>query len=278
MLFYQDYLHQGHGHLQEIPEATTSSGTGTSTTISDLTAGTYTYTVTDAVGATSVPSGNVVINPQPPTPNITNQTTTILTGTTFTVTPAGVPPGTTYTWTAPVYTGGVTGGSAQTTPQTSICGILTIPSGSGTAVYTVTPVAGSCTGNTFTVTVTVTFDCTPVTIGTQPSDKEMCASTGNASFTVVANGIPPFTYQWEYNNGVSWAAVIKWHTGRSILFKYKYKYPWCFRNYITWQLSVPLLYNQLFCCQQRNIKCRHINSKCTTFSSGTGYPNTTNML
>ena len=35
----------------------------------------------------------------------------------------------------------------------------------------------------------------------------MCATSGNASFTVVANGTAPFTYQWEYNNGGTWAAV-----------------------------------------------------------------------
>ena len=34
----------------------------------------------------------------------------------------------------------------------------------------------------------------------------MCATSGNASFTVVANGTAP-TYQWEYNNGGTWAAV-----------------------------------------------------------------------
>ena len=114
--------------------------------------------------------------------------------------------GTTYTWTAPVYAGGVTGGSAQAVPQTSISGTLTIPSGTGTATYTVTPVSGTCTGATFTVTVTVTSSCVPVTIGTQPLDNSMCASSGNASFTVVANGTSP-TYQWEYNNSGTWAPV-----------------------------------------------------------------------
>ena len=115
---------------------------------------------------------DVIINTQPVTPVVPDQVALIQTGGTFTVTPSGVPPVTTYTWTAPTYTGGVTGGSAQTTPQTSISGTLTIPSGTGTAIYTVTPVTGSCIGATFTVTVNVTFDCIPVTIGTQPSDNE----------------------------------------------------------------------------------------------------------
>ncbi len=47
----------------------------------------------------------------------------------------------------------------------------------------------------------------PVTIGTQPTDNSMCSTSGIASFTVVANGTAPFTYQWEYNNGGTWASV-----------------------------------------------------------------------
>jgi len=116
--------------------------------------------------------------------------------------------GTTYTWTAPTYTGGVTGGSAQAVPQINISGTLTIPSGSGTATYIVKPTSGICVGATFTVTVTVTSLCVQVTIGTQPGDNIMCATSGNASFTVVAGGAAPFTYQWQYHNGNTWAAVI----------------------------------------------------------------------
>ena len=143
------------------------------------------------------------------TPNVTNQTTSIQTGTTFTVTPggAGVPAGTTYTWTAPTYTSGVTGGSAQTTPQPNITGTLSIPSGAGTANYTVTPSYGGCSGASFTVTVIVSSTCIPVTIDSQPADKSFCVSSGNASFTIGITGTAPFTYQWQYNNGGTWSNV-----------------------------------------------------------------------
>jgi gliding motility-associated-like protein len=143
------------------------------------------------------------------TPNVTTQTTSILTGTTFIVTPggAGVPVGTTYTWTVPTYVGGVTGGSAQTIPQPGITGTLTIPSGAGTANYTVIPSYGGCTGDPFTVTVFVTSTCVPVTIDTQPTDKNMCVISGNASFTAGITGTSPFTYQWQFNNGGTWASV-----------------------------------------------------------------------
>jgi len=36
----------------------------------------------------------------------------------------------------------------------------------------------------------------------------MCATSGSASFTVVAGGTAPFTYQGEYNDGGTWAAVV----------------------------------------------------------------------
>ena len=47
----------------------TATGTGTSTTISGLVAETYTFTVTNADGCTSLASANVVINAQPATPS-----------------------------------------------------------------------------------------------------------------------------------------------------------------------------------------------------------------
>ena len=194
--------------LTRNPGGITTTGTGTNTTINGLPSGTYTFTVTDATATcTSPASANAVIDLQPETPVVADQTTSILSGTTFTVIPSGVPVGTTYTWTAPVYTGRVAGGSAQAVPQSSISGTLTVPSGSGTATYTVTPTSGACVGVTFTVTVTVTSTCTPVTVGTQPANTSMCETSGTASFTVVASGSAPFTYQWEYNNGGIWAAV-----------------------------------------------------------------------
>ena len=62
------------------------NGTGTTTTVTSLTAGTYNFAVTNDQGCTSVASSNAVINPQPPTPTapvvgtITHPTLTVLTG------------------------------------------------------------------------------------------------------------------------------------------------------------------------------------------------------
>ena len=168
--------------------------------------GPHTLTAQNASGCISSVT-NTTVDTQPPTPAVTDQITGILSGATFTVTPVGVPVGTTYTWTAPVVTGGVTGGAAQAVPQTEISGVLSIPAGTGTATYTVTPVSGACTGATFTVTVTVSSTCIPVTIATDPADIDMCETSGTASFTVVAGGTAPFTYQWEYFDGAVWAPV-----------------------------------------------------------------------
>lgn len=193
--------------LTRTPGGTTTSSAGTSATVGGLAAGTYTYTVTNASSCISAASVNVVINNPPPVPNVADQTTSIQTGGTFTVTPGGVPPGTTYTWTTPIYTNGVTGGTDQSTPQSNISGTLTIPTGAGTAIYTVTPVSGSCVGSDFTVTIDVTSTCSPVSVGTQPSDNSVCGPSVNGSFTVNANGTSPFEYHWQYNNGGNWVNI-----------------------------------------------------------------------
>ncbi len=54
--------------LTRTPGGATSTGSGTSTTLSGLTAGTFTYKVTNASGCVSVSSTNVIINAQPVTP------------------------------------------------------------------------------------------------------------------------------------------------------------------------------------------------------------------
>lgn len=190
------------------PGNVVTTGTGVTTTVSDIPASaTYTFTVSNADGCTSSASSNVVIDAQPATPSLTNQTASIITGGTFVVSPNNVPVGTTYIWDAPSYTGGVTGGSAQSIPLTEISGTLFLTSGTGTATYIVTPTSGSCVGVPFIVTVDVSSTCEAVTIGTPiVANSTVCASTGNASFTVTANGTA-LTFAWQYNNGGNWVNV-----------------------------------------------------------------------
>ena len=60
--------------LTRTPGGVITSGTGTSTTVSGLDPGTYTFTVTNAASCTSSASSNVVIPAQPASPSIPVQT------------------------------------------------------------------------------------------------------------------------------------------------------------------------------------------------------------
>ena len=138
------------------PSVATVSNTGV---VSGLSAGTTTITYVNSNGC----STSVLFTVSSTTINISNITTTVCSGNLFTVSPTNgtngaVPAGTTYTWSAPSGSN-VTGGAAGSGAST-INGTLTLSSvSSTTAVYTVTPSLGSCSGNTFTVTVNLS-DCT----------------------------------------------------------------------------------------------------------------------
>ena len=152
---------------------------------------TATYTVTPSSGGCPGASFTIIVTVNPK-PVIPNQTAAICSGGTFTISPANaqpttiVPTGTTYTWSTPGITGGITGG-APGVSQTSITGTLINPTNTvQTATYTVTPTSGAtgnCPGNSFTVIVTV--NPTPV-IPAQTAT--ICSGT---SFSVTpANGQP----------------------------------------------------------------------------------------
>ena len=124
---------------------------------------TVTYTVTPTSGAAGNCPGatftiTVTVNPRPLIPN---QTSITCSGIAFTVPLTNaplsliLPLGTTYSWSAPTVTGGLTGGGAAT-GQTSISETLINPTNTvQTATYTVTPSTSNCQGASFTVIVTV---------------------------------------------------------------------------------------------------------------------------
>jgi gliding motility-associated-like protein len=60
--------------LTRTPGGTTTSGSGTSMTISGLSAGSYTYTVTSSAGCISLSSASIVIPVQPASPDVPSQT------------------------------------------------------------------------------------------------------------------------------------------------------------------------------------------------------------
>ncbi|MBN3584105.1 hypothetical protein JYB64_17035, partial [Algoriphagus aestuarii] len=176
--------------------ATAIAGTLTNPT---NTAQTATYTVTPTSGSCPGTPFTVTVTVSPK-PAVTNMTATVCSGDAFSVTPANstngvVPAGTTYSWSAPVVTGGITGGAAGT-GATAIAGTLTNPTNTAqTATYTVTPTSGSCPGSPFTVTVTVS---------PKPAVTNMTATacSGDAFSVTPANstnGVVPAgtTYSWS---------------------------------------------------------------------------------
>lgn len=145
----------------------------------DVSSSNLSYTTTQVVptryrakltcGSTSVYSTPVLVNMISAV--IQPKTASTCSNTVFTVTPTSgandnVPSGTSYSWPSPVVTGGLTGGAASSGSPNSITGTLTNSTATDqTATYTVTPTSSGCTGNPFTVTVTVSPIPT-LTVGT----------------------------------------------------------------------------------------------------------------
>ena len=97
------------------------------------------------------------------TPSILNNGLTVCSGESFSFSPVNgvpsvaniVPAGTTYSWSAPIVTGGMTGGTAQS-GQAVISDVLVNNTSSvQTATYTITPLVGTCPGNTFELVISV---------------------------------------------------------------------------------------------------------------------------
>ena len=151
-----------------------------------------TYNITPAVGA-CVGKPFTLIETINPTPAITNLKTTVCSDDIFTVTPPNTPVGTVFTWLAPVFAplNSVTGGTAQATPLSIISQNLSNTTSSpATVTYSVTPIAGSCIGNTFAVEVLVNS-----LITSNAQSTTICS--GN-SFTVTpSNAITGTTYTWS---------------------------------------------------------------------------------
>jgi gliding motility-associated-like protein len=166
--------------LIRTPGGVTTTGTGTTTTISALAARTYTFKVTNADGCTSVASANVVINVQPATPAapivgmITQPTCSLSTGSIFFY---GLP--VSGTWTLTRMPGGIT----TTGTGTSIT--ISAPA-AGSYTYTVTNAAG-CTSAASANLEIKTQPATPPAPAVGTITQPTCAI---ATGSVVLNGLP----------------------------------------------------------------------------------------
>ncbi len=170
-----------------ISGATNASYTIASPQVSDT--GSYTVTITNSVGSTTSSAATLTVNAAPTAPAITTQPTsqTVVAGTsvTLTVVASGTAP-LSYQWSK----GGVAL-SGATAASYTIAAVTTGDAGSYTCV--VTNGAGSATSNAAILTVNAATIAPAIT--TQPSSVTVTAGA-TATFTIVASGTGPLSYQW----------------------------------------------------------------------------------
>jgi len=175
-----------------IAGATATSYTTPATTTADSGA-TFDVVVTNTAGSATSNAATLTVNPAPVAPAITtqpvNQTVTAGQTATFSVVASGTAP-LTYQWQKNgVNIAGATA-TSYTTPATT-----TADSGA-TFDVVVTNTAGSATSNAATLTVNPAPVAPAIT--TQPVNQTVTAGQ-TATFSVVASGTAPLSYQWQKN-------------------------------------------------------------------------------
>ena len=152
---------------------------------------------TDGSCSGSAFSVTVTVNPRPA---IQNMVRNVCNGQTITITPANgggniVPAGTTYSWPAPVVTGGMTGGSAGSGLTSLSQTLINNTPAVQTATYTITPSTANCTGTPFTLTVTVNpAPAATVSLGSQT----ICSGSAIAPFLVTDSNAVPCNVQFNW--------------------------------------------------------------------------------
>jgi hypothetical protein len=175
------------GNTYSWSPSTGLSASNTSAPTAQPTAATL-YTLTETIAATGCSDTNQVYVNVRPVSQVNNITSTVCSGSAFTVTPVNgvngtVVNGTTYVWNAPIGSG-YTGGSAQASAQNNISQSLTATgSTSATATYTVTPKSNGCDGAAFTVQVDISK---AANAGSISGGAAVCA--GNNISTLIVSG------------------------------------------------------------------------------------------
>jgi pectate lyase len=176
--------------------ANISGATSSSYTIASAqtnNAGSYTVTVTNVAGSVTSSAATLTVNSSPVAPTITtqpaSQSVTAGSSVTFSVVASGTAP-LRYQW---KFNSANISGATNT--SYTIASVQTNNAGSYTV--TVTNVAGSVTSSAATLTV----NSSPVapTITTQPASQTVTAGS-SVTFSVVASGTAPLSYQWKFNS------------------------------------------------------------------------------
>ncbi len=189
--------------------ASTSNGSTIAQTLitTGFVSGTAVYTITPTANGCSGDPINVIITVNPsPVATATPVSQTFCSGGTTSISISGSVVGTTFSWT--VAQTGVSGATAGT--GSAIAQLLTATGSSiGTAVYTITPVAGGCTGSPITVTITVN----PIPVITPiPTAQTICS--GTSSGISLTSNVTGTTFFWTVlQNSVTGASS---GTGTSI--------------------------------------------------------------
>jgi len=198
--------------------ASNISGTVTNTTNAPIN---VVYSITPTANGCVSPSFTLTMTVNP-TPAVTAMTATACSGSVFNVAPVNgtngvVPSGITYSWLAPVVSGGLGGGAAGSA-SSGIAGNLTNPTSvTHTAVYTVTPSIPGCSGSNFTVSVTVDPPVTLPTTITYTVVEPICQLTSSAT-TDYNSTATVGTLEWSLTNisntnGTLLASAINSTTG-----------------------------------------------------------------
>jgi hypothetical protein len=147
------------------------------------------FTVSPSCSKTFAVNTTLTVNQIPAITNV-SQSIAACSGVGFTVTLVNgtngvVPAGTTYSWSLPVVTGGLSGGATGSGATTITGNLVNATNTIQTATYTVTPKTGTCTGTPFTVTVSVNPTPT-ITAGTNAN---ACQNSAMSTTLTLGDGI-----------------------------------------------------------------------------------------
>jgi hypothetical protein len=202
--------YQWYRNTVAISGATNASYT-TAATVSGDNGASFTVTVTNAAGSQTSNAAILTVTATDVAPTITtqpqSQTVTVGATATFTVVATGTTP-LSYQW----FRNSVAIADETTASYTTAATV----SGDNGAIFTVkvTNAAGSQTSNA--ATLTVTAGAVAPTIATQPQSQTVTVGA-TATFTVVANGTAPLSYQWYRNTvAISGATSASYTTAATV--------------------------------------------------------------